>query len=600
MKQISLILFFCWFFQSISAQSLELARQYYEDAEYEKAASIYQSLWNKNKANTTYLDALTDCYIAMKDYDAAAKVVSGAVEQFPGQLHLRVSYASLLSIMDKTSEANKQYNIILKDLPANPSIILLTARALDRTGKPELAIEVLEKGRTLIPPGAIFTYDLSQLYMKTGQQEKMLAIAIDQLIEDPAYYNSFTSTIQRSFTNDSEYDNLLKVVFQKVQQYPENAQLIELLSWIYIQKKDFINAMRQLKALDIKLGNNYSRVYSLAMTAYNEDQYDVAISGFDYIMDKGQANPYFYEAARYKMKSMVDKSILKTEISPDNRAIIDKAYSDFINTYSETGRAIYLVYDYAEFLMLYHHDLDKAISILQAVVDKKNNNPPSLAEIKIRLADYLLIKGERWDASLLYSQVDKDFKEGSIGQEARFKNARLSYFVGDFDWAQAQFDALKTATTRMISNDAIDLSVFIQENMGMDSTFEALKKYAVTELLIYQNKLPQALVQLDSLLTQYPNNALDDDVLYAKAHIYVKMKEYDKAIACYEKIFTDYKEEIRADNAMYELAQLYDNILDNKEKAKNLYERLFNEYSDSVFSYDARQRFRTLRGDANQ
>ena len=152
----------------------------------------------------------------------------------------------------------------------------------------------------------------------------------------------------------------------------------------------------------------------------------------------------------------------------------------------------------------------------------------------------------------------------------------------------------------MISNDAIDLSVFIQENMGMDSTFAALKEYAVTELLIYQNKLPQALVQLDSLLAQYPNNALDDDVLYAKAHIYVKMKEYDKAIACYEKIYTDYKEEIRADNAMYELAQLYDHILDNKEKAKNLYERLFNEYSDSVFSYDARQRFRTLRGDVNQ
>ena len=436
--------------------------------------------------------------------------------------------------------------------------------------------------------------------MKTGQQEKMLAIAIDQLIEDPAYYNSFTSTIQRSFTNDSEYDNLLKVVFQKVQQYPENAQLIELLAWIYIQKKDFVNAMRQLKALDIKLGNNYSRVYSLALTAYNEGQYDVAISGFDYIMEKGQANPYFYEAARYKMKSLVDKSIVKAEISPENRTLIDKGYTDLINAYSETGRTIYLVYDYAEFLMLYHHDLDKAIAILQGVVDKKNNNPPTLAEIKIRLADYLLIKGERWDASLLYSQVDKDFKEGSIGQEARFKNARLSYFVGDLDWAQAQFDALKTATTRMISNDAIDLSVFIQENMGMDSTFAALKEYAVTELLIYQNKLPQALVQLDSLLAQYPNNALDDDVLYAKAHIYVKMKEYDKAITCYEKIFTDYKEEIRADNAMYELAQLYDHILDNKEKAKNLYERLFNEYSDSVFSYDARQRFRTLRGDVNQ
>lgn len=600
MKQLIFLFFLLWTFQSISGQSLELARQYFDDGEYEKAAAIYQSLWNKNKANTTYMDALTDCYMALRNYDAAAKIVSDAIHQFPGQLQLRVPYASLLNKMDKPKEAQQQYDYILKNLPANPSIILLTSRALDKSGKSDIAINVLEKGREMLPPGSIFTYDLSQLYLKTGQQEKMLALALDQLIEDPGYYNLFTSSIQRSFVNESEYDNLLKAVFQKVQQYPENPQLIELLSWIYLQKKDYSNAMRQLKALDIKTGNNYSRIFSLAQTAYNEGQYDVAISGFDYILEKGTFNPYFYEAARYRLKSMVSGSVIKSEIPADKREAIDKEYSEFIPTYAETGRAVYLIYDYAEFLMKYDDNLGKAVDILQAVVDKGGINPPVLAEIKIRLADYLLIQGKRWDASLLYSQVDKDFKEGTIGQEARFKNARLSYYMGDFDWAQAQFDALKTATSRMISNDAIDLSVFIQDNMGMDSTYAAMKMYASIELLIYQNKLPEALSRLDSLLKMYPNDALDDDVLYAKAHIFVKLKQYDQAATCYEKIFTDYKEEIRADNAMYELAQLYDNVLDDKEKAKALYERLFNEYTDSIFAYDARQRFRILRGDVNQ
>lgn len=600
MKQLFSIFIFIVTSLTVSAQSLELARQYFDDGEYEKAASIYKSLWNKNRGNTTYLDALTDCYMALKDYDAAAAVMSGAIEQNPTMLNLRVSYASLLTTLNKPKEAEAQYNYVMKNLPANPSVLLLTSRALEKAGKPEMAIQVLEKGRDLVPNANYFTYDLSQLYMKTGQQEKMLAIAVDQLIADPSYYSLFTTSIQRSFQSDAEYDNLLKAVFSRAQQYPDNSQLIELLSWIYMQKRDFANAMRQLKALDMRTGNDYTRVYSLAMTAFNENQYDVAVSGFDYILDKGRANPYFYDAARYRLKSLVEKSVVNTVISPAEQEAIDKDYTDFINAYSETGRTVYISYDYAEFLMQYRDNLPKAIDILQAIVDNGTSYPPVIAEVKIRLADYLLIEGKRWDASLLYSQVDKDFKEGALGQEARYKNALLSYYVGDFEWSQAQFDALKTATSRMISNDAIDRSVFIQDNMGMDSTDVAMKKYAATELLIYQNKLSEALIKLDSILVEFPDHALDDDVLYAKAHIYLKMKDYPKAIACYEKVFTKYKDEIRADNSLYELAQLYDYTLNDKEKAKALYERLFNEYSGSVFAFDARQRFRTLRGDVDQ
>jgi len=600
MKRLFLSVIFSLGLLQLTAQSIELARQYYEDGEYEKAASLYRSLWNKNKANETYLNALTDCYLALRDFDTAAGIMSDAITQNPKQPTLRISYASLLLKLNKNEEAEKQMNYVIDNLQPNPNSILMASRAFDRIGRPEMAIRTLEKGQTLIDAGNIFSYDLGQLYFKTGQQDKMLAVFVDQLIAEPAVFNSLTTTVQRNFREPKEYDEFLKVVFRKVQENPQNPQLIELLSWIYIQKKDFPNAMRQLKALDIQTGNNFPKVYTLAMTAYNEGQYDVAISGFEYILEKGRGNYYFFDAGRYRLKALVEKNVINTEIPEAEQALIDKEYSDFITSYSETGRTVYMIYDYAEFLMKYRKDLDKAIAVLQDAVDKRMSTPPVMAELKIRLADYLLIKGERWDASLLYSQVDKDFKEEPLGQEARYKNARLSYFVGDFEWAQAQFDALKTATTRMISNDAIDQSVFILDNMGMDSTDAAMKIYAATELLIYRNLLDEALVKLDTLLKTYPNHSLDDDVLYAQAHIFVKQKNYPKAIACYEKVFTDYKDEIRADNAMYELAQLYDYTLHEESKARDLYERLFNEYSGSVYAYDARQRYRTLRGDVNQ
>ncbi len=219
---------------------------------------------------------------------------------------------------------------------------------------------------------------------------------------------------------------------------------------------------------------------------------------------------------------------------------------------------------------------------------------------KLDLADYYLIQGERWESTLLYSQVDKDFQEDQLGELARFKNARLSYFAGDFNWAQEQFDILKQATTRLISNDAIDMSVFILDNLNQDTLGLALSDYAQTELKVFQNKYDEAMVMLDSILSEYKENSLLDDVLYLQANILNKQKKTEEAIQKYNKIIENHKEEIRADNALFELAKIYDYQLSQKEKAMSLYEKLFLDYSGSVLAIEARQRFRKLRGDAVQ
>ncbi|CAL6314470.1 unnamed protein product [Bathycoccus prasinos] len=207
------------------------------------------------------------------------------------------------------------------------------------------------------------------------------------------------------------------------------------------------------------------------------------------------------------------------------------------------------------------------------------------------------MSGEIWESTLLYSQVDKDFGQGILGHEARFRNARLSYFNGDFTWAQAQFDVLKNSTSKLISNDALDLSVFIMDNLGLDTTEQSLKLFADAEMLIFQNRYEDANASFDELLQQFLAHSLQDDVLYFKAGMLEKQQEYTAAAAIYEKIIADHIEEIRADNAMYKLAELYENMLNDPEKAKGLYERLFLEFTGSVFALEAREKYRALRGD---
>ena len=226
--------------------------------------------------------------------------------------------------------------------------------------------------------------------------------------------------------------------------------------------------------------------------------------------------------------------------------------------------------------------------------------PEVRANVKIDLGDYYLIKGDIWESTLLYSQVDKAFKEGVLGERARYRNAMLSYYNGDFEWAQQQFDILKAATSKLISNDAIDMSVFIMDNLGLDTTAVPLQLYAKAELMVYQNRYDEAFKVLNKIENDFPGHGLKDDLMYIKAQIHRRKKEYAQAETLLQAIITDHTEEIRCDNAMMELAEMYQNILGETEKAKDLYERIFLEFSDSTFAVEARKRFRILRGDEIQ
>ena len=220
------------------------------------------------------------------------------------------------------------------------------------------------------------------------------------------------------------------------------------------------------------------------------------------------------------------------------------------------------------------------------------------ARAKISLADYYLMQGEVWESTLLYSQVDKKFKEDLLGHEARFRNARLSYFRGDFEWAQSQFDVLKASSSRLIANDALDLSVFIIDNLGLDTTTLALQTYADAELLVFQNRFDEAFAKLDELRTAFPGHDLEDDIVYLKGNVFVKLRRYGEAAAAYQAVLDGYPESIRLDNSLWKLANLYENQLGDPEKAKTLYETLFMDYSGSILAVEARKKFRELRGDA--
>jgi tetratricopeptide (TPR) repeat protein len=248
----------------------------------------------------------------------------------------------------------------------------------------------------------------------------------------------------------------------------------------------------------------------------------------------------------------------------------------------------------------YLNEPDKATDLLNKALDMKSFSTEERARCKLELADILLLNNDPWEATLLYQQVYKDFKNDLIGQEAKFRNTKLSFYIGEFAWAKAQADILKAATSKLIANDAIALSVLIGENLDPDSTTFGLQMYARADLDDFRNDDDLALRTLDSVPGKFPGHPILDDVLLKKAEILVKTGAYTKADTTYGQLIADFPESVLADEALFGRARLRDNYLNDKSGAMGFYEELMTKYPGSVFVPEARLRFRILRGDKIQ
>ena len=580
------------------AQDSKLAQQYYQDGEFEKAAVLYEKLYVQNNKNDFYFDRYIECMLASKKFGEVENALKKELKEAPDNIRLYVTYGNLYERQFQEEKAKEQYEKAIKKMPADQYQITRLAGAFSNLAKYDEAIQAYETGGQLLKDKEVFSFNLAELYRRKGDVPKMLENYLNSISSYPERLNTVKSQLQRYVVTPEDYAELQAQLYDRIQKDPNAFHFTELLQWVFIQTKDYKNALRQAKALDRRLNENGARIYQLAVTAFNDRDYDAAIASYDFIVTElGYASPFFLDSKRESLRSRRLKLVEGYSYTEPELREVEKAYEDFLNESGRSKVTASIIAELADLEAFYLNDLDKAIALLVEMIAYPGIDARIQATGKLSLGDFYLMKDEIWESTLLYSQVDKDFSEDQLGHEARFRNAKLSYYNGDFQWAQAQFDVLKSSTSKLIANNALDLSVFIMDNLGLDTTDTALRLYAAADLLTFQNRFGAAFAKLDSLLMAFPKHSLEDDVLYARAKVYSKQRKYDQAIALYQQIVEKYPEEIRADNALFEMAELYELQLNDTEKAMQFYEKIFLDYSGSTFSIEARKRFRRLRGD---
>ena len=578
----------------------KLAIQYYEQKAFEKANIYFDELFNKSAENwfSYYYKSL----LAIKDYSKAEKITKKFLKEDKNNTFLYVRLGQIYKLQNNEKKEKEFYDKAIKDLIAFPPYVQNLATAFVEAGQYTYALDSYQKGRNATPEYPYY-FERAEVFKAMNDLKAM----INELLDAIEFKESDIQLVKINLQNSLGYNEetggfknpLLKEELQKrIQKNPDKIAFIEFLIFVQLQQKDFYGAFIQSKSLDKRLNEDGQRMYELAKLFVTNKQWSVSKQCFDYIILKGPSNLFFDASTIDKLSveflSLTESSLTQREAFISLEVNLLKANEKYKNSYLRSG----LIKDIASLKAYYLDKSSEAIILLEDYLLNNSLEIQLKAELKLMLADIYLISGEIWEASLLYSQVEKDFKYEAIGQEAKFRNAKLSFYAGDFGWAKSQADVLKGATTKLISNDALDLSLIISDAIAVDTNEAPLKLFACADLMIRQHKYEEAIVKMDSINLLYSSNTLGDDIYFKKAQIYMIQKKYKDVESMYKNILEYYPNELYADDAQFKLGELYEYYLSDKEKAKQIYQELLLNFSGSTYAVDARMRYRELRGDA--
>ena len=583
----------------VSAQglnNLDLARQYESTGEFDKAAVYYEKQYNIDPFGT--YEPYLKCLKQIKDYKEAEKLIKKQAKRGAGAGKYNVDLGLLYEMEGDTDKAKKQFETAIKNLHPDAGDIYAVANTFIMNGKPDLALETFLKGRSLVPDNK-FGFDIAELYGRKGETQKMIDEYLDIMTENTLFQANVQSVLQYKLSQDSDSNlaNLLRLsLLRKIQREPSQLIYNEFLYWLFMQEKDFESALIQAKALDKKTGDTGNRIYSLGEICISNQAWTVAEKCFDYIVAKGSNHP-LYIRAKIAMLSAAFEKTTESHYTQAELLTLEKQFTEALQALGKNSITAPLMVQQAQLEAFYLDKVAEGRKILEEVIAMPALSSNYIAEVKLALGDIMILDGDLWEASLTYSQVDKDFKHDAIGREAKFRNARLSYYLGEFEWAEAQLNVLKQATSQLISNDALDLALLISDNIGDDSITEPLQIYSRAELLAFQHKNDLALQTLDSILVLYPGRKITANVWFKKAGIYITKGDFDSAITLYSDIVKNYADGVLADDALFRIGTIYENNLKDIEKAKSTYEQFIDKYPSSVFIAEARRHYRLLRGD---
>lgn len=582
----------------------QLAVQYYQAGEYDKAVVYYEKLYNKNPIQL-YYNYYLNCLILTKEFKKAEKTVKKQQSRAEWDLRYKIDMGRVYRAKGEEDKAKKEFQAAVDGITQITSSkhVIEVSDAFLAINETEYAISALKQGRKMLKGQYTFNMELAEVYSMKKDYTNMITEYLDLIGISDGYMTQVQNILQLHL--DGDVDNKISPILKtelikRSQKFPDQTRWNHMLMWYYMQEENFAMALIQAKAVDKRENLQGARVMDLAETARANRQYAVANDAYDYVISLGREKYTYVRARIEKVNTRYEEVTSTADYTQEDLLSVEAEMQSTLDELGKGPSTITLMKTMAHLQAFYLHKTKEAIALLEEAIKLTGVSAQKNAECKLELGDVLLLDGQVWEASLRYSQVEKAFKMDPIGQEAKLRNAKVAFYIGDFHWAQVQLSILKEAPSRLIANDAMYLSMVITDNIALDSNPAPLMLFAKADLMLFQNKFDQAIVYLDSIDSEYPTHALADDILYMRYRIEYKRQNYAKSAKYLGKIIEMYPTDILGDDATFRLAQLYEYHLNDPEKAKQFYLDVITKYPGSLFKVDAQKRYRILRGDKTQ
>ncbi len=566
---------------------LEKAQAYVATKNYDSAIIIYRKLYEESgeAMYTPYFNTL----IEAKKYKDAEKLASSYQDKYTDKFVPEVDLGHVYKLEGKDKKAVELFEKAVAKINGDDMLTQRIVKAFTDADLPEYAIKAYEQAIQRLGNPYLYAVQLANLYAKSDKIDKAMDVV---MTGSPGQFITVDNVkalfLQWMGTDPKKLQTAQKYLMGRINEEPNNTYYVSLLTWIYTQKNDWDGALIQMEAVDERNNETGKTLLDFAHVAAAAKKYDIAFKAYDDVIAKGADKPLYGAAKSEKITAQLAQLKTTPNIQPESITALLKEYDAVFVAYPQ-NYSTPAAGDYAMIAAQYADSIDKAIAILKYAITYPGTRVQQVGALSLQLGDYYVIKGKVWDASLIYSQVDKQFKQDMLGEDARFRNAKLHYYRGDFEWAQSMLSVLKRSTTELIANDALFLSVQITENV-QDSNFYPLARFAYADLLLFQNKDKQAEALLDSISTAFPKHPLNDDILMQHAKIAMKHTNYDKAITFLTEIVQKFPEDVLADDAVFTMAEIYNYNLNKKDSAKEYYEKLIIDFPGSTFVQVARQK----------
>lgn len=576
---------------------IQLADQYIQQGESEKAFTLYEKLQKDYKNIPLIHEKYFQLMLTTGRFDEALKYVETAIKRYPSNLYYQIDKGIVFLQSNNKTEARKYFDKLIFEMSDDPFKVRVASQHLTKYQQYELAIELYQQSRKKTNDPLAYSLQVASLYRLLNKKQEMIDEYLNYVLQNPNNIRSVENIFQNILQEDEDLELFENMMYDKVQKNPNNQVYNDLLIWVSLQRKNFYSAFIQARAIDKrnKLGGN--ELIEIGRIAMENKDYKNAIRVFEYVISEYNATPNYQVSRRLLITCR--EEIVKHTFPVDEKAIwaLISDYSDLVHDIGVNQNTAQALRSQALLYAFYLHKYDSAISILEKIINTPRISKTVVDQSKLDLGDIYLLIGESWESTLLYSQVEKSGKETPLGYEAKLKNAKLSYYRGDFELAQSHLDILKMATTREIANDAMALSLLIKDNTQLDTGNVAMKRFVHIDLLIFQNKKEMAYAMLTDLKNDYPDHPLVDEILYKQAELKIEAGDFITAISLLQEIVDKFGNDILGDDAMFLIGTIYQDQLADKTIAMEVFQNFLRQYPGSNRAADARKRFRTLRGD---